>query len=444
MRLSGRLVVPLIFMVTTLISWLGPRPEATLPEPVTADLVRRYHDGRLEERQGLRILRLTGTPYDMGYQHGVLLRHEIRAGLQDQVFERLMLQGQVSHLLLLHHARRLETYLPSEYRDEMRGLADGAGLSYSDVLLLNSYHDLICEPTPRRGLQELFFSLYPLFIPQMGPRAVLSSAPATVERDSTGNALCHPVGGTFAIFGQGTEDRKLLQGLDFASPAPYLQDLLLILYRPDVGNTFVAVGWPGMVGVTMGLNEERISVAGLPSPSQDASLDGIPLPFLLREVLQYAGDIRTALRLIASAERTTGYNVVIGDGKPADAQALEFSAHQYAIFEADNDLVVRTNHYLDPSLSETQLVSSGGDNESSRARLEELSHLLSSGFGHMDSSSAMNLLKQGHDADRGDYSTGDQERVLGVLIASSDLEVSVVLHPEGRAASLGVKLDEEL
>lgn len=444
MRLSGRLVVPLIFMVTTLISWLGPRPAATLPEPVTADLVRRHNEGRLEERQGLRILRLTGTPYDMGYQHGALLRHEIRAELQDQVFETLILQDRVSHLLLLQHARHFEGFLPSEYRDELRGLADGAGLSYSDVLLLNSYHDLICESTPRRGLKELFFSLYPLFIPQMGPTAVLSSAAATAEGDSTANALCHPLEGAFAIFGQATEDRKLLLGLDFASPPPYLEDLLLIVYRPDVGNAFVAVGWPGKVGVTIGLNEERISVAGLTSPSQDASLDGIPLPFLLREVLQYAGDIRTAMRLIASAERTTGYNVVIGDGKPADAQALEFSAHQYAVFEAENDLVVRTNHYLDPSLSETQQVSSGSDNETSRARLEALSHVLSRDFGRMDSSSALNLLRQGYNADRGDYGTGDRERVLGVLIASSDLEVSVLLHPKGRAASLSVKLDEEL
>jgi len=76
--------------------------------------------------------------------------------------------------------------------------------------------------------------------------------------------------------------------------------------------------------------------------------------------------------------------------------------------------------------------------------LEALSHVLSRDFGRMDSSSAMNLLRQGYDADRGDYGAGDRERVLGVLIASSDLEVSVVLHPEGRAASLGVKLDEEL
>jgi hypothetical protein len=194
----------------------------------------------------------------------------------------------------------------------------------------------------------------------------------------------------------------------------------------------------------MGLNEEQISVVGLASPSQDASLDGVPLPVLLREVLHHAGDIRTALRLIAGGRRTSGYNVLIGDGKPADAQAVEFSAHQYAVFEAENDLLVRTNHYLDPGLSDTQQMVSHTQQEGSRERFDELYEGLYSGYGRLDLLTAVDLLAGEDVADIEDQGMQDCEPVTGVLIASSALEIHVVFHPEGKTNALGVKLDEVL
>ncbi len=183
---------------------------------------------------------------------------------------------------------------------------------------------------------------------------------------------------------------------------------------------------------------------GLASPSQDASPDGVRLPVLLREVLHHAGDIRTSVSLIASGRRTSGYNVLIGDGKPADAQAVELSAHQYAVFQAENDLLVRTNHYLDPDLSETQQIVSQTEQQDSRGRFDEIYEGLYSDYGRLDLLTAVDLLAREHVADIEDQGTQNREPVTGILIASSALEIHVVFHREGKTDVLGVKLDEVL
>lgn len=443
MRLSGRLVVPLALVLIAL-SWWLPRFEGTPAERVSLDPARRCGQGELEERDGLQILHLRGAPYDIGYQHGVLLREKIRSRLRDEVLETLLYDTDVSHLLLLRYARHLDGYLPAEYRYELRGLADGAGLSYSDVLLLNSCHELISAPIWRTGIRKLFWSLYPPFVPHHGSTIVLPGPAESPGPRSGEEALYQGLGGAFAAFGSVTQDGKLLHAADLSPPGPDLDEILIMVYEPDLGNRILVVGRPGMVGATIGLNEEQISIVGLASPSQDTSLEGLPLPFLLREALHHAGDIDTSLSIIASATRTSGHNVLIGDGKPADARAAELSAHRHAVFEADNDLVVRTNHYLDPGLLETQHFFSKSEQEDSRQRFDALSQALYSDYGRLDVPTAIALLASEHVADVESYSVEDREPVIGFLIASSDLELQVVFHSEGKTKTLGVRLDEGL
>ncbi|NIN63362.1 MAG: hypothetical protein GTO63_01320 [Anaerolineae bacterium] len=443
MRLSGRLVVPAVLVVIALACWL-PQFGAISREGVSSASPRWCGEGRLEVREGLHILHLRGGPYDIGYQHGVLLRQEIRSRLRDQVLGSLLSGGDTSHLLLLRYARYVDSYLPAEYRYEMRGLADGAGLSYSDVLLLNSYEELISAPIPRQDVRELLLTLHAPFMPHYGSVVIPPSQAESPGRESSVEALHHRTLGTFAAFGTATQGGRLLHAVDLSPPEPNLDEILIIVYEPDVGNRVIVVGRPGMVGATVGLNEEQISVVGLASPSQDASPDGVRLPVLLREVLHHAGDIRTSVSLIASGRRTSGYNVLIGDGKPADAQAVELSAHQYAVFQAENDLLVRTNHYLDPDLSETQQIVSQTEQQDSRGRFDEIYEGLYSDYGRLDLLTAVDLLAREHVADIEDQGTQNREPVTGILIASSALEIHVVFHREGKTDVLGVKLDEVL
>jgi len=340
----------------------------------------------------------------------------------------------------------MHAYIPLEYREEMRGLADGAGIAYSDVLLLNSHRDLTIQSPSRLGLGRLLLRFDPPFIPPWEVSEALWSPTTTLESACPGVELGYRQAWTFAAFGNATKNGGLLQSVDLSSTPLSPEELLVIVYEPQARNSFVAVAWPGVVGVTIGLNEEKMSVTALPSPSHDVCLDGIPLPILLRDVLECAGDIPTAERLLASATRTTGDSVIVGDGKPPDAQAIELSAHLYAVFEAENDLVIRTNHYLNPALSRTQDASAQDEHAASRALLEALADALNSQSGRLDLARVTDLLVEGHLARSEDGALEEGESVLGVVIASSDLEMWVISRPdaEGGVRKMGLRLDEEL
>ena len=171
-----------------------------------AEIDQTCGEGRLEERDGLRILHLKGTPYEMGYQHGVLLHDEVRAGLQDGIYEELVQGSPISHFLLLRHARHVHSYVPLEYREEMRGLADGAGIAYLDVLVLNSRRGFLTQSQSALGLRRLLLTLDQPFIPPWRPSDALSSRTASSEGGSRATGEAYPRDWTLAAFGSATRD----------------------------------------------------------------------------------------------------------------------------------------------------------------------------------------------------------------------------------------------
>ena len=73
-----------------------------------------------------RVIYVSGTPYERGYQHGVLLREEVRDTLltmYDKVLDKYHFEE-----LLEEAYERQRPYIPQEYIDEMHGLAHGARL----------------------------------------------------------------------------------------------------------------------------------------------------------------------------------------------------------------------------------------------------------------------------------------------------------------------------
>lgn len=441
MRAPGRLAIPLFLVLIALLPWVSSRA-APPTELATYDADGHCGDGWLEEQNGVRILHLGGTPYEMGYQQGVLLRSEMRDEIRRSVYGSRIQEHQVSHLFLLRLAREIDGRLSSEYRQELAGLAEGAGVSYAQVLLLNIYEDVIAQPWPAESTQDLILSLSPAYLPHFRPPQAFGGSQAILD-DETSEAVSEAVvDGAFSVFGAATLDAGLLQVAQFRSPLPSTGELVVVHYQPHTGNSFVTVRRPGAVGLFLGLNEERVAVTALPSPSQDASLAGMPLPFLLREVLQYAGDIPAALGILASAERDTGHNVLVGDGKRPDAKVVECSAHRYAVFDAQADLIARTNHYVDAGLRETQYGFAWWDEDASWEKLEALLGELESDYGSLDASGAVRLVQRLDESEQRGCTEGGGDSVLGVLMDVSELTIELVTCDRSVATGPGLDLDQ--
>jgi len=87
-----------------------------------------------------RLTILAGEPYDLGRSHGEQLKADIHAFLNGflrhsaDVFE-------TPFERIAENVRRLEAHIEPEYLEEMRGIADGAGLEYDEVLAINAFVD---------------------------------------------------------------------------------------------------------------------------------------------------------------------------------------------------------------------------------------------------------------------------------------------------------------
>src|SRR4028118_1023021 len=107
--------------------------------------VARCGAGFLEEVDGYRVPPCKGTPCEMGYQHGALLREDIRENVR-YLFEvkAKELKLEVGGLNLLNPKRAIggiasgqRKFVPARFHEELRGVAEGSGVDEGDIVAAN-------------------------------------------------------------------------------------------------------------------------------------------------------------------------------------------------------------------------------------------------------------------------------------------------------------------
>lgn len=101
-------------------------------------------------------IRLSGSPYEMGLQHGRLLKAQVLTSLETYK-ERYLRQKK----LTWDDAKRLsQLFLPAfegenrRFIDEMKGIADGAGLTFEDILAINLRSEILYTGLVKRFKAE--------------------------------------------------------------------------------------------------------------------------------------------------------------------------------------------------------------------------------------------------------------------------------------------------
>jgi predicted choloylglycine hydrolase len=283
----ARRLAPLVFVLA------AAACDENAPAPPRAPSRPAPAEGRIETKDDITVLRVRGTPKDMGTQAGTLLKEQIRLLLRDYL-------GAVlpeDRSLALLAARQMEAHIPARYREEMKALAEAAGVPYDDVLVGNV-------------MVELF---------QQCSAAVVSGKRAK--------------GGTL-LFGR---------NLDFPPEGILEKHSVVIDYAPAEGRRFVAVTWPGLVGVLSGMNRDGLCVANLLAVSADTSMDGCPYMFLLRDVMEGSGTVEEGLAILRKSRRTTANSIMLADAK--GAAVAETSHEKMAVRQTEDDRLFATNDF---------------------------------------------------------------------------------------------------
>jgi hypothetical protein len=313
---------------------------AALPLRAETKTLARCGKGFLEEVNGYRVLHLEGTPYEMGYQQGTLLKDDIKE-LVHFLFEVKAkdLKLEVAGLNLLNPKRAIggiaatqRKFVPERFHEELRGVADGAGMDVQDIVTAN-------------------------FIPEM----------------------FHCSG--FALSGSATKDGTLYHGriLDYGCDWRLQEHAVLTVAKPDGKIPFVNVTYAGFIGSVTGMNAKKISVGEMGGRGL-GHWDGVPMSFLVRMVLEEANTLDQAIAVFRDNPRTCEYYYVVADGKTGMGVGMEASWEKFGVVTMGE-----AHPRLPHALKDTVLLSAGD-------RYEELARRVQAGHGAIDAEAAMRLM----------------------------------------------------
>jgi hypothetical protein len=125
-------------VIMAILAWFVRNYEEPDPEPPFPFATGALDGCALEDRDGVAVLRLSGSPRAKGRGHGRLLRDAVREWVEAVRPK----DAGVADFAIRTCGERLLPFVPGEVREEMEGIAEGAGVTLHEILHLHTRFDL--------------------------------------------------------------------------------------------------------------------------------------------------------------------------------------------------------------------------------------------------------------------------------------------------------------
>jgi isopenicillin-N N-acyltransferase like protein len=265
-------------------------------------------------------IRLEGTPYERGRQYGAAARAQVQ--LSVQAYQRVFAHyAGWDWPAVRRAAAAFEAPIAAfrlAYLDEMRGLAEGAGLDVADVLAINVRTEVMYAAKARQA---------PLAHRMPAECSAFALVPAP-----------HAPGGT--LVGQNWD--WLLHSA---------RTLVVLEVRQDDGPDFVTVVEAGLLAKA-GLNAAGLAlVTNALVTDADLGAPGLPYHVMLRAIFDCA-TVTEALTVLQAGIRSSSANYLIAhaSGAALDVEAAPGDFTRLYPRFPDQGLLLHTNHFLSPRL----------------------------------------------------------------------------------------------
>ena len=317
------------------------------------------------------ILHLEGSYYDMGYQHGMLLKKETELVVRSARYSvhRKYPFLPFSLIVSLIHEYVYEKqapYIPPEFAEEMKGLADASGVSLKEIQALHS---------------------------------------ATYLTSCAGAVAWGPASADGQLYFSRSND--IAVAIDPVTRKSYHDNGMMVIYKPRNGIPYMIVSWPGYIGASDGMNAEGIAVGNMSDPSKYETPAGLPMCFRLKQALAKSHNLNEAIEWMTGKPFEGGYNFLVADAKIPSAVAIEMDARtiyvggwdgpaesnkytyrgrQY-VYVPKEGLLTRTNHPLSTELitnHEVKIDRKYSDNTITARRYVDLRARLVNSYGLLD------------------------------------------------------------
>lgn len=257
-------------------------------------------------QQDIREVNFSGNGYELGLQHGTLLKKEIGEVVKKMKQNASTNLNKDAELVLNEfHAyanfnESIKKYTPDLY-EEIKGIAEGSGQAFNDIMVLNL-------------LDEFWVYIN------------------TLENHHCSGMGIPSVNGSTSYIAQNMDIEKYTDGYQI------LMRLERTANRPEQ----LILTHPGLIALN-GMNETGIGACMNTLMQLKASSSGLPVAFIVRRIIN-STDKADVLDFIQSVPHASGQNYIIGiQGEVYDFEA---SANKVVRFDPQNTngTVYHTNH----------------------------------------------------------------------------------------------------
>jgi isopenicillin-N N-acyltransferase-like protein len=289
-------------------------------------------------------MELSGEPYDRGHRYGEACGNLIARMLEQQFLEEY--SGRLTKDQMLRHASKycpfIQEYSP-EVAEELRGVADGAGRSYDEIVMIN----------------------------------------ALEERKAFEGSHCT----AFAATGKATKDGRTYAGQTWDGSDQEWWDGqmgLLLKVRRKNGPDILDYTNPGLLACA-GLNSNGIGVHWNTVPQPEPTT-GVPTYIIVAEILRQK-TLGDALNAVRRAKRAGYFNFVITD--ETELYDIEGTPKDLDI-SYSGDYVGHANHFVSERFRMTE---NTDVSTCSIVRHNRMNRLLKENYGEIDLQGCMRFLR---------------------------------------------------
>jgi predicted choloylglycine hydrolase len=352
------------------------------PPPLPADtsitqLKPESRDGKVwlgkswtGQRDGLRVVFLKGSPFEMGYASGVLLKDQIHT-LENEFLA--LVRGYVPQewklrllkTYVVYRNRHLSDYIPLDYRTEI----------YAATLACPDIH------------------------PELGDyynRLLNYHAAHDVSYMMIDNPLLSRAGCTsFGAWGKETENGHLISGrnFDWEAAEVFSRDRIVIMCEPDDGIPFISLAWAGMAGVVSGMNRAGVSITLNGAPSSLPRDTATPAAMVARDILQHAHSLDEAVKRLRDAKVFVSTLWLIGSRTDGKFLVVEKTPNATHVREAEGESISCANHFETAELKGDERNQSYIGDATSVPRESRLTELLQQARGTLNPNRTAEILR---------------------------------------------------
>lgn len=257
---------------------------------------------------------VSGVPHERGRQYGQQAAERVRrsAALYGQTLADLGHDAASRSRLIRRFAASIEDFA-AHYLDEMHGIAQGAGVDFESVVMINARTEVVAQARAERnggaGLEPADGCTGALILP---------------ERSASGN---------------------LVHGQNWDWRAECVDTAVVLRVRNDDGPDFLTFVEAGGLARS-GFNGAGVSItANYLESDRDFMAPGVPLSLIRRKVLEQS-HFALAIKAVATTPKSCSNNIMLG---MAEGFGIDFECapdEAFAIYPGDDGLIVHANHWV--------------------------------------------------------------------------------------------------